>query len=248
MGSKIINRFVILCRIKYAAKDQIIDFKLSKENKYLYRVVDVDRNISLSKVDKSVKHQLSEIDKFTSQFSDESDMLKKLSIFKNVYDLSITYSTNGFNKFIETVYNNYELIELLQYIENDKLKDKKILRQKDMLVQKLATFDASFALFYLGSSHFKTKSIANSVREIININKIYKSTGLDSEASCIIEHNKDYLLDEFNKYHLYRGLFLAYQDFRNISTSLDPVKVESIEQEKVKKIEFNQYSGEQLKF
>ena len=116
MKNKAINRFVILCRIKYAASDQVIDFKLSKENKYLYRTINIDRNISMSKVNKSVKHQLSEIDKFTSQFSSEEDMLKRLSIIKDVYDLSATYSTNGSNRFIELVYNNYELIELLQYI------------------------------------------------------------------------------------------------------------------------------------
>ena len=68
-----------------------------------------------------------------------------------------------------------------------------------MLVQKLSTFDTSFSSFYLNSSHFKTKSIINSVREMININKIYKSTGLDSEATCILEHNKDYLLDGISK-------------------------------------------------
>ena len=248
MKNKAINRFVILCRIKYAASDQVIDFKLSKENKYLYRMINIDRNISMSKVNKSVKHQLSEIDKFTSQFSSEEDLLKRLSIIKDVYDLSATYSTNGSNRFIELVYNNYELIELLQYIENDKLKDNKMLRQKDMLVQKLSTFDTSFSSFYLNSSHFKTKSIINSVREMININKIYKSTGLDSEATCILEHNKDYLLDEFNKYHLYRGLFLTYQDYKNMPQSSKPKEVEHQEVKKVKKIEFNQYSGEQLKF
>ena len=116
--------------------------------------------------------------------------------------------------------------------------------------------DERFANIYLKDDYYKTSTVENAVREIRGVRRQYKYLPMDSDANYIISTRKEQLLEEFDKYHLYRGLFLAHQEYYNkyivpknqAENTLPDLNYKPVEEQKVMKMEFKPYEGDQLKF
>lgn len=249
MSSKGIKRFALVCEPMYASYQEIIDFKLNANNKYATKKIVINKYSGIVS-SSSGKHFMSEIDKFTSNFESEAEFLRKIEEFKPLHKFFIGYSSNGYISTLNPVFGNDELAKRILLTENDKLIDKKIIKEKKDLVNLLLNVREEFLNVYIKKKYFKTRTIETALREIRGIITAYKGVGLDSETLPIVEFRKEQLIDEFNKYHLYRGLFLAYQDYLKISEAKKIIEPEIAknESEDVKRLILKPYEGEQLKF
>ena len=206
------RKFALVLEKKYDNCQNIILFDSDNDEINEFKMLEVEKYKGISESKKG-KYFMSEIDSITNKFSSESEFVKSLKWYLPIHKLFIGVSSKGYIKNIKPVFGNFELREELKLVKNDELCGEIILTKKEKLVSMLIGKDGRFANIYLKEDYYKTSTVEAAVREIRRIRTDYKAIPLDSDANYILSARKEQLLEEFDKYHLYRGLFLAHQEY-----------------------------------
>lgn len=252
---KPIRKFVLVLEKKYENCQNIILFNSNEISNQQFEMVKVEKYKGITESKKG-KYLMCEIDSITNKFSSELEFVKALKCYLPIHKLFIGVSSKGYIKNIKPSFGNFELLEELKLVKDDKLCGDMILTKKEKLVKMLAGKDARFANIYLKDEFYKTTVIKAAVMEIRTVRKHYEHLPLDSDANFVISTRIEQLLEEFDKYHLYRGLFLAHQEYyekcikptNNTEQVKKVVDSKDTECQKTKKLEFKPYEGEQIKF
>ena len=254
MANNGIKKFALVCEKRFVNYQEILDFKLSENNEYNFKKIEIEKYKGITKSKKG-KNLISDIDAMTLKYDSELAFLHSLAYYEPVHNLFVGYSSNGYIAQLKPVFNNLELQNRIKLVKGDKLYHKAIIKEKEKLVDLLVKKDSQLYKIYSKDYYCKSRTLKAALQEIRGIVKLAESKGFDSEIYPIFSFRKEQILDEFNKYYLYRELFRAYQECSKLNKNIViPQELQTNEKldnnevkPKIKDLPLP-YEGEQLRF
>lgn len=202
------SKFCLVYEPKYSKSQFVIDFKLNEQSKYDFKHIELYNRYSDILSLRNGKHDLLSIDKLTNVFKTENDFLCETKIYRPLYSFFIGYPIKGYVNKLKPVFNNEELSKVISNVSYNKVIDCNLIEE----ITTLLITDKDFNSFYRKSNYYKTYEINRKLELLAHYERMLELEP-DIETSYAYYEIIKNLKSEISKYHVFRELLLAKQEF-----------------------------------
>jgi len=198
----------------------VINFDISNGDGIITGVTEVEKYKGLHDLKKG-KYSLTSIDRLTTNFYDIHDLLSKIGIYDNVYDVFIAFSSKGYIFKLRPIFNNPLLKEKLKLVQDGYVNDRsRIIDFTKQLVDSTALYKT-----FVDGHYYVSNSFKEMLKEARYMRERQINGTSDSGDHIELYDVEREIRNKVAKYRNYRELLIISQSLKQtatIASSINP--------------------------